>query len=66
MSESDPIYRRRQVESIVGIKRSAIYDNIRRGDFPAPIQISARAVGWRKSAIDAFLASRPAAGRKAA
>lgn len=63
---SDPILRRRQVESIVGIRRSAIYDAIRRGTFPQPIQISARAVGWRTSDIDRYLAERPLAGRKPA
>ena len=63
---SDPILRRRQVESIVGIKRSAIYDNIKTGTFPPPIRISARAVGWRQSDIDLYIATRPTAGGKAA
>jgi len=34
---------------------------IGRGEFPAPVKLGARAVGWRRSDIEAWLESRPAA-----
>lgn len=34
------------VMKMVGIKRTVIYERIKAGTFPAPIQIGARAVAW--------------------
>jgi prophage regulatory protein len=34
------------VIKLVGIKRTVIYERIKAGTFPAPIQIGARAVAW--------------------
>ncbi|WP_157201785.1 AlpA family transcriptional regulator [Massilia sp. Root335] len=34
------------VIDLVGIKRTVIYDGIKKGTFPAPVQISVRAVAW--------------------
>lgn len=62
MSELDEILRRSEVERVVGLKRSAIYEMISRGIFPRPVRIGARAVGWRRRDIRAWLDSRPAAG----
>ena len=55
------IYRLPEVVAICGISRSTIYEMIRRDEFPRPVQLGARAVGWRHSDIEAWLASRPAA-----
>ena len=55
------IYRLPEVVAICGISRSTIYEMIRRDEFPRPVQLGARAVGWRRSDIEAWLASRPAA-----
>lgn len=49
------ILRRRQVETRTGMKRSTIYDHIKSGDFPSPIRLSAKSVGWIESEIDAWL-----------
>jgi predicted DNA-binding transcriptional regulator AlpA len=38
-----------------------LYREVKRGAFPAPVQISARLIGWPESVIAAWLASRPAA-----
>ncbi len=54
----DPILRRRDVEAITGLGRSTIYKMISDGQFPKPIQLGARAVGWPESAIRAWLALR--------
>lgn len=53
--------RRRQVEQLVQLSRSTIYANVKAGTFPAPIRISARAVAWRLSDVEAWLEARPLA-----
>jgi prophage regulatory protein len=42
----------------VGLKRSQVYDMIKAGEFPAPYQLSKRAVAWRESEVHAWKASR--------
>ena len=53
--------RRPVVEDRTGLSRSAIYALMARGEFPAAIPLTARAVGWEESAIDAWIAARIAA-----
>lgn len=59
MSESlhvaGAVLRRKQVELVVGLSRSTIYERIQEGTFPKPIPLGGRAVGWRASDIEAFL-----------
>ena len=52
------ILRRKQVEKRVGLSRSTIYAKIAAGEFPAPIALGARAVGWLESDIIARIESR--------
>lgn len=56
------ILRLRAVEGLTGISRATIYRMIQAGTFPAQVQISPGAVGWRAEEIDAWVASRPAVG----
>jgi prophage regulatory protein len=49
------ILRRGQVERVVGLSRSTIYQRIQDGTFPKPIPLGGRAVGWRTSDIETFL-----------
>lgn len=46
------------VESLVGLRKSSIYDAMKRGEFPSPVKLSRRAVCWPASAIDAWIAER--------
>ncbi len=55
------ILRRREVEDLVGLKRSSIYADVLLGTFPKPIRLSERAVGWCVRDIRAWLAERHAA-----
>lgn len=55
---SETLYRLPKVKARTGLSRSTIYDKIKRGEFPKPVALSARAVGWRQSDIDAWIASR--------
>jgi prophage regulatory protein len=59
---SERILRRREVEGRVGLSRSTIYERIAQGEFPRPIRLGKRAVGWHESAIAAWLSARPCAG----
>jgi prophage regulatory protein len=52
--------RRPAVEAATGLSRSSIYAMMDSGDFPRPIRIGKRAVAWSQSAIEAWLAERPA------
>ena len=53
--------RRRQVEQLVQLSRSSIYAAVKAGNFPAPYRIGARAVAWRISEVEQWLAARPLA-----
>jgi len=49
------ILRRPEVEARTGLSRSTIYDWVKRHEFPRPIALGARVVGWRESDISAWL-----------
>ena len=67
VSTIDRMLRREEVQERTGLSRSAIYRLMREGDFPLPRRIGQRAVRWRESDLEAWLASRPlATGRRAA
>lgn len=53
------IIRIEELEKRIGVRKSSIYALIRRGEFPAPVQLLDRASGWLDSDIDAWLKSRP-------
>lgn len=54
-------YRRPEVETLTGLSRSTIYALMDKGDFPRPVRLAARAVGWPESAITEWLEQRQAA-----
>jgi len=43
------------VKSMTGLSRSLIYDMVAKGNFPIPISLGARAVGWLESEISAWI-----------
>lgn len=55
------IERRPQVEARTGLTRSAIYALMAVNDFPRPVKLSAKAVGWRSEQVDAWIESRKVA-----
>jgi prophage regulatory protein len=59
------ILRRKQVEQRIGLARSSLYALIAANQFPRPVQLSARAVGWRESDVTAWLESRVTKGAAA-
>lgn len=55
------ILRRDAVERVTGLPRSTIYEKMAKGDFPKPIRISPRAVGWLENEIAEWQKARIAA-----
>lgn len=45
-----------------GLGRSSIYTGVKNGTFPAPVRLSARAVGWREDEIDLWVSERVKTG----
>jgi len=59
------ILRRKQVEARTGLARSTIYQYVRAGTFPAPINLGTKSVGWIEAEVDAWLEARISDSRKA-
>ena len=56
--EEARLLRRREVEKRTGLSRSTIYEWIRVGQFPRPVSLGARAVGWLEHDIQQWIAGR--------
>ena len=54
------VLRRREVEARVGLKKSDLYARMAAGEFPRPIPLGARAVGWLEEEVDAWVTARVA------
>lgn len=50
-----------EVERLCGLKRSAIYAAIKRGDFPKGRKITPVSTAWREDELRAWIESRPLA-----
>ena len=62
MADSLPaILRTPEVLEATGLGRTTIWRMVKRGDFPAPVRLSVRAVGWRRADVERWIESRPAA-----
>ena len=57
----DPILRLPQVRRVTGLSTTTIYQLMNDGQFPRPLKLSARSVGWRSSDIEAWLSALKAA-----
>lgn len=56
------ILRMPQVVEMTGVSRAHIYALIARGEFPRPVRIGKRAVGWMVNDVEAWISARPSAG----
>ena len=54
----DRILREDETERETGLSRATRRREVREGRFPAPVQLTPSSIGWRKSDIDAWKASR--------
>jgi prophage regulatory protein len=55
---SERILRRPDVQDRTGLSRSGLYSAIKNGEFPAPVKLTTRAVGWPESFITKWIESR--------
>lgn len=55
---TEEILRKPAVLALVGMKSTWLHEAVKAGEFPAPIRLGARAVGWRRSEVESWLASR--------
>lgn len=56
MNMTNLILRLPAVKMRTGVSRSSIYMWIAKGQFPAPVSLGARAVGWVESEVDEWVA----------
>jgi len=47
------------VFSRIGLSRSTIYEKLAAGDFPIPVSLGGRAIGWHESEIADWVANLP-------
>lgn len=47
-----------QVMALVGLKKATIYQLLQKGEFPANVKITQRAVGWAEDDIQRWIAQR--------
>lgn len=58
--QAEYVMRMPSVEEATALKKAQIYRLIQQGDFPRPIALSKRAVGWLSSEIAAWIEARKA------
>jgi predicted DNA-binding transcriptional regulator AlpA len=52
------ILRRREVQNLTGLPTSSLYQLIANAEFPRPVKLSARRVGWLASEVKSWIARR--------
>lgn len=57
---AETILRLPEVRAVTKLGKSTLYEAMARGDFPQPIKLGLRAVGWAESEISAWLEARKA------
>ena len=58
MSKTQAILRRPEVSLRTGLGRSAIYAYLQAGQFPRPVKLGPRAVGWIEAEVDEWISER--------
>jgi prophage regulatory protein len=48
------IIRRAEIEEQLGLARSTIYQMVADGEFPKPVKLGRRAVGWRAEEVESW------------
>lgn len=56
---TDKIHRLPSALSITGLCRTSLYNALKANQFPQPVMLGKRAVGWRESDLIAWIESRP-------
>jgi prophage regulatory protein len=64
--EALSILRRKQVQARIGLSCATIYAYMAEGNFPKPVKLGPRAVGWIESEVDQWLDAQVKQSRGAA
>lgn len=59
MTEPDPLMTADEVMAELNIGKSAFFDWIANGKFPAPLRLSPQCVRWRTSEVQHWINTRP-------
>lgn len=54
----DRLLRLPEVEHLTGLRRSAIYEQMRKGTFPRSVKAGQRTAAWPESAVQAWIVER--------
>jgi prophage regulatory protein len=57
-TNTQAILRRSEVERATGLSRSTLYDKMAAGQFPKPVPLCGRAVGWLETEIQDWQRAR--------
>lgn len=60
----DRLIRMPEVESLTGMKKSAIYSLLGRKEFPKPVRLSGRCVAWPETAVLQWVQDRIAESQR--
>lgn len=53
------VYSIDDLKEVIGLSKWTVYDLIKKGKFPRPVQLSANRVGWRAGEIQSWVDGRP-------
>jgi len=53
------VYRVADVTRLVGLSKTTIYALLAKGDFPRPVRITDKIVGWRAEDVAVWVRDRP-------
>ena len=55
------VLRKAAVLAMIGMRSTWLHETVKAGNFPKPIRLGSRAIGWRRSEIENWLKSREVA-----
>ncbi len=55
------LLRLKEVEERTGVKKSKIYADIKKGEFPSPVRLGPKSVAWRSDEIQEWIDNLPRA-----
>lgn len=58
-SQPEKLIRRAEVLARIGLSDSTLKTKVAAGAFPRPVQIGPRAIAWKSSEVDAWIAQLP-------
>ena len=58
-TDAEQILNKVETASLIGVSVSTLDRMVKRGDFPKPLRLSLRRVGWPLSVVLSWIASRP-------